>query len=45
MCVKKRDYPLSRQVEAKQDEGKENSGRGEENDNSLVVEQSAEAAK
>lgn len=23
MCVKKRDYPLSRQVEAKQDEGKE----------------------
>lgn len=40
MYVKERDYPLFGQVQAKQDVG----GR-KGNDNSLVVEQSAEAAK
>lgn len=41
MYVKERDYPLFEQVQAKQDVG----GGREGNDNSLVVEQSAEAAK
>lgn len=41
MYVKERDYPLFGQVQAKQDVG----GGKEGNDNSLVVEQSAEAAK
>lgn len=41
MYVKERDYPLFEQVQAKQDVG----GGSEGNDNSLVVEQSAEAAK
>lgn len=44
MCVKKRDYPLqASRGQTRWGEG--DSGGGEENDNSLVVEQSAEAAK